>query len=207
MTIMRAFVVLVLSTLLTGAIGGGIGYGMGRFNPGYYRGVFRGGDEPHFDPISVGVGLGLTQGIVGGVIVGVVLAALLSWRDVRLHSRLNTQSGGTLEPSRLRSLAIVGSILGMFICGVIGLVLGRFVGERGAYDRRFDADESILKRLLASDPAFAGIQIEEYSAGDAYLVGTIRSQADEDRLREAAIRALGEARVKHMLNGVDIRGK
>ena len=80
MTVLRGFLIIVVSGIGFAPAGGLIGYALGRVAPAYYRGVFRRGEAPDFDPVQVGLGLGMTQGLIAGLLVGsvVVLAVALS---------------------------------------------------------------------------------------------------------------------------------
>jgi hypothetical protein len=87
MTVVRGFLIVILSGLAFGAAGAGIGYGLALAAPGYYRGVFNSGREPWFDPAAVGLGLGLTQGAICGVIVGCVIVLAVAWYNARRGPR------------------------------------------------------------------------------------------------------------------------
>ena len=84
MTVIRGFIIVVVSAIGFGAAGGGIGYLLGVLVPEYYRGVFKAGNNPvrimaEFNPRDVGLGLGLAQGLLAGLLVGsiIVLAVAL----------------------------------------------------------------------------------------------------------------------------------
>jgi hypothetical protein len=79
----KAFLVVVASSVVFAAIGGIIGYGIGSYMPGYYRSVFENGSRADFNPVEVGIGQGITQGVVGGAIVGLALVAIVVWRGKR----------------------------------------------------------------------------------------------------------------------------
>lgn len=87
MTLKRAVLFVVASTLIGAGAGVVIGLVLGRTMPGYYRSIFPGGHEPGFDPVAVGIGQGLAQGLAGGAVVGVLLVAIVAWHDVRTSSR------------------------------------------------------------------------------------------------------------------------
>ena len=172
MTFARAIAAVLASALLFAAVGGGIGYALGRFNPGYYRTVFDAGREPRFDPVGVGVGQGLTQGMVGGVVAGLVVVALLCWRDVRLTRAaeatpaLPSGGGGTGQRVLLRRvlLTAVGLLL-LIACSGAALLLGVLRGEGGAYHRRYLEEEELIAPLLAGDPSFSAVELDERSNG------------------------------------------
>lgn len=210
MTVRIALATIVQCTLLVAAFGAVAGYTLGTLAPGYYRSVFRSGREPGFDPVRVGVGQGLTQGTAGGVVVGLAVVALLCWRDLRLQrsNDLPAPADGTPATPRAttrRVLLAAGSALALGFCLCIGVGLGLLGGERGAYHRRFLEEREAVAPLLASDPAFAGVALHEYSAGGLYLLGEVPTAADLSRLQAGLIRALGERRAQKALHAVSVQ--
>jgi hypothetical protein len=210
MTVRSAIATIVGCTLLVAAIGVTVGYALGALAPGYYRSVFRSGREPGFDPVSVGVGQGLTQGTAGGVVVGLAVVALLCWREVRHHRVDDLPAPADRQPVRSRVTArrvllVAGSALGLGFCLCSGVVVGLLGGERGAYHRRFLEEQEAIAPVLASDPAFAGVELHEYSAGGVYLMGEVPIAEDLGRLRAGVIRAVGERRAREAMLAVSVR--
>jgi len=210
MTIRIAIATIVGCTLLAGAIGASLGYGVGTLAPSYYRGLFYSGREEWFDPVSVGVGLGLSQGTAVGVVVGLAVVALLCWRDTRFQRGTGPppQPDGQVAPvgsATRRLLLITGSLLVLGFCLSSGVVVGRLLGEGGAYHRRYLEEREALAPALAADPAFAGVEIREQSKGGMYLRGDVSTPADLERLRGITVRAVGEARAKEVMRSVRVR--
>ena len=88
MTVVRGFGIVLVSTLLFGALGAGLGRLLGVVTPSYYRSLFRHGHEPWFDPEQIGLALGLTQGAATGVVVGIAVVGAVAWCDtVREQAR------------------------------------------------------------------------------------------------------------------------
>jgi hypothetical protein len=83
MTIVKGFLIVVLSAVAFAFGGAAIGYALGTAMPGYYRGVYPRGQEAWFDPVAVGLGQGLTQGVVCGVLVGCVVVLAVAWQNSR----------------------------------------------------------------------------------------------------------------------------
>jgi hypothetical protein len=84
MTVLRGFLIVILSGSAGGAIGALVGYILARVMPGYYRGVFgNAGNAPWFNPVEVAVGLGITQGMICGVVVGCVVVLAVAWYESR----------------------------------------------------------------------------------------------------------------------------
>jgi hypothetical protein len=209
MTIRSAIATIVGCTLLLAAVGAGVGYGLGTFAPEYYRSVFRGGWEPGFDPVSVGVGQGLTQGAAGGVAVGLALVAIFCWRQVRLKRAESSPAPyGVPVPTQslgLLLLLVTGGLLALGFCAGSGFILGLLRGVGSAYHRQYLEEREALAPVLAGDPAFAGVEIREFSGGGAYLSGEVPTAADLDRLRVKVEHAIGARRAREALTAVGVR--
>jgi hypothetical protein len=158
--------------------------------------------------VSVGVGQGLTQGTAGGVAVGLAVVALLCWRDVWLR-RVGEPSAAGAPPGRpgitaRRLLLAAGSALALGLCLGTGVVLGLLGGERDAYHRRFLEEREAIAPLLAGDPAFAGVEVGEYSGGGVHLSGEVPTAEDLGPLRAGVARAVGERRAQEVMPGVSV---
>ncbi|QDV38491.1 hypothetical protein [Tautonia plasticadhaerens] len=102
-------------------------------------------------------------------------------------------------------LSRVAALLGALAVSFgIGWAVGGLQGETNAYHRRFLDDRALLKPILAADPAFSGVEIEELSIGAASLSGEVDSAEDLDRLRAEVIRVFGESRVEEIMDGVSV---
>jgi hypothetical protein len=207
MTLGRAIAVIVACTLVIAGIGAGVGFALGSLVPGYYRSVFRGEREPGFDPIAVGLGQGLTQGTAGGVVTGLVVVALLCWREVRLQrageppaDRFADREGSTAW----RVLMVTSFLLALGFSLCVGLGVGLLAGERGAYHRRYLEEREAIVSVLAGEPAFAGVEVHELSAGGAFLGGEVSSAEALDRLQACVTRAVGERRARDAVGGVSV---
>lgn len=83
MSVSKALLLAIGSTVALTMLGGIVGFGLGRFAPNYYRVIARGGDAPDFDPVAFGLGQGVTQGMAAGIAVGLVLVTILGWLNTR----------------------------------------------------------------------------------------------------------------------------
>jgi hypothetical protein len=83
MDLVKAFFVVITSTILCTIIGGLLGWGVGTYAPGYYRAAFVRGRDPDFDPVHVGLGCGINAGVFTGVVLGIAIVAILSWYELR----------------------------------------------------------------------------------------------------------------------------
>lgn len=104
-----------------------------------------------------------------------------------------TPNSGTW-PMRRVALWIVA--VGSVLSSPLAFVVGALLGEQGAYARRFEEERAALAPAVANDPAFAGVEIDRYSAGGADLYGTVETEEDLIRLRAAFVNAIGEARAR-----------
>ena len=210
MSIRGAFATIVGCTLLLAGVGAGVGYGLGVFAPDYYRGVFARGREPGFDPVSVGVGQGVTQGTAGGVAVGVALVAIFCWRQTQLD-RLARPPADPPEPqptwqsTARRVLLALGGLLVLGFCTGSGVFAWVLIRTTEAYHSRYLEERDALAPVLAGDPAFAGVEVHEYSGGGVYLSGEVPTAADLGRLKGHVEQAVGADRAKMILYGVSVR--
>ena len=109
MTVIKGFVIVILSGIAFALGGAAIGYTLGVAMPGYYRAVFSSGQEPWFDPVAVGLGLGLTQGLVCGVVVGAVIVLAVAWSNSRRRAfevefRAPRLAGATNRPAAAQGI-------------------------------------------------------------------------------------------------------
>jgi hypothetical protein len=59
----------------------------------------------------------------------------------------------------------IGSMLVLGFCFASGFLLGAIRAELDAYHRRYFEEREALAPILASDPAFAGVEIHKKSDG------------------------------------------
>ena len=206
MTIRYALVTIMSCVLTMALVGAVVGFSLGRFVPNYYRTVFRNSRHLQIDPVSMGIGQGLSQGTAGGAIVGLVLVAILCWRETRLHGR-NISDPTTHTSEWFAKKFLLGFCLllaiGFGLC--IGGVLGLLTGEYGAYQRLYLEQYDIVAPTLASDPAFAKVEVLERSDGGIWLLGEVPTSADRERVTNVVIRAIGEKRAKEAMGGVKVK--
>jgi len=92
----------------------------------------------------------------------------------------------------------------IFFAFTCGLAIGVFYGHLMAKHRRYLEERALLMPILAADPAFARVEVGEYSDGGAYLVGEVPTARDLDRLSDRVARTLGESRAQDALPGVAV---
>ena len=63
-----------------------------------------------------------------------------------------------------------------------------------------------MKPILESEPAYAGVVIQEYSGGGIWLSGEIDTEKDFARLKDQFERTVGSVRAKSMFC-VDLKRK
>jgi hypothetical protein len=205
MTFGRAITYVLATTLIFAFLGIGIGYVLGQFMPEYYRNIFRSGHDPQFDPLSVGLGQGLTQGTAAGVVIGLTIVALLCWRDTRLDRAVDgTPIAASNKSTSRRLLIVTGGVLLLIVSSGISFFLGALLATGGAYHQRYLEEHDALAPVLASDPAFADIQLSQRSNGGVNMYGNVSTQVDKERLQLAVQQAVGEARAKVILLGIGV---
>lgn len=87
----------------------------------------------------------------------------------------------------LAGIVCFGSCL--FSCG---LGYGLLYRTEQTYQEQYLKERELIEPLLASDPAFAGLECSRRSAGGVDLVGVVPAQSDRERLSERIIRLVGE---------------
>ena len=100
---------------------------------------------------------------------------------------------------------IIGLLLSFCFCFGTGLVIGLLLGERGAYHRRYLEERDAMASVIATDLAFAGVEVEERSDDGIYLQGKVPTPADMDRLRGHVVRTIGESRTNVAMTAVRVR--
>lgn len=209
MSALRALIVIIACAVCLAVLGTGAGFVLGQFVPGYYRQVFSDGKDPQFDPVSVGMGQGLTQGTAGGVVVGLALVVIFCFQDFRLKQPASSSESRDLvvdQQVRTPWLLIVASGgLILILLTSAGFVLGLLNGERAAYHRRYLEERRDLATVLESDPAFARIQIYEYSGGGVHLSGNVSTDAQLVALRNRVELAIGTSRAKQAMDDIRVK--
>lgn len=87
MTVIRGFVIVILSGLVFGGAGACIGWLLAVLAPDFYRAIFRMPPGSAIDPVQVGVGVGLVNGVMIGLGLGTIIVIITTWWNVRMISR------------------------------------------------------------------------------------------------------------------------
>jgi hypothetical protein len=70
------------------------------------------------------------------------------------------------------------------------------------YNEQYHRERELVEPILANDPAFADVRLGQRSSGGIWLEGTVPTERDRSRLREAIVRAVGESRADEILIAV-----
>jgi hypothetical protein len=213
MSVVRGFVIILVSGVFGGLVGGGLGFSLGVGTPAYYRGVFRGGNDPGFSPAEVGLGLGLTQGLICGLLIGsvIVLAVALSRRP-RPESDpagLPSPSGGPAfaRSAGIRSAIAVVFMLAAVACGgILAFLAGAVVGQLQLY-RHSSEDMLARVRPILQQPPFANVRAEPSSDGKLELSGTVQAEQDRKALEDQMRFLFGNEDARTMTLGIDVARK
>src|SRR5689334_22641094 len=68
----------------------------------------------------------------------------------------------------------------------VSFVAGVLTGGRDACHRQFLSERRVLAPVL-DDPAFAGVQVDEFSTGGCSLIGAVATERDKDRLQAGVV--------------------
>jgi hypothetical protein len=97
------------------------------------------------------------------------------------------------------------SAAAMAVGGAVGYLVGGLRGEGDAHRRQCEEQREALRAVLASDPAFARLEVSpSCDAGWVTLLGRVGRGEAWVRLRQAVIRALGEKRAEFALELVTV---
>jgi hypothetical protein len=182
--------------------GGAIGYALARLTPSYYRSVFPGGESPAFDPVQVCIGLGVSQGLIAGLVVGSIVVLAVGFFRASIAQKGSEQGDGVFR----RLTRIGGTLLALGLCLGSGLVIGLTRGTRDTYHLLYLEERAAIAPVIASDPAFARVEVGERSNGGVELVGGVPTPRDLDRLRGLIVRRLGEHRANEAMLAVGVSG-
>ena len=83
--LVRAFYMIVSTTVIFGAIGALVGWSMAIVLPAYFRDVY---DTLESEAWQVGIGKGLSTGLISGVIIGCSVLLATAWYRSRIKSVL-----------------------------------------------------------------------------------------------------------------------
>jgi len=120
-------------------------------------------------------------------------------------SRLNRlASENTWRVRMLRRLLLVAVVMiGLVVAFLAGALAGALYGEYGTKLRRFDSEKELIVPVLASDPAFASVEVLMFTGdGAAELVASDLPADKEQGLRVEMLRLFGEFRITDMMRGV-----
>ena len=97
------------------------------------------------------------------------------------------------------------SAAAMAVGGAAGYVVGGLRGEGDAHRRQCEEQREALRTVLASDPAFARLEVSpSCDGGWVTLHGRVERGEAWVRLRQAVIRVLGEKRAEFALELVTV---
>ena len=97
------------------------------------------------------------------------------------------------------------SAAAMAVGGAIGYVVGGLRGENDAHRWQCEEQRDALRVVLASDPAFARLEVSTSCDGGWVTVhGQVERGEAWVRLRLAVIRAIGERRAENALAPVNV---
>ena len=89
---------------------------------------------------------------------------------------------------------ILGTVIICCLCFGCGLTIGLFSGMVQYHQQRYVEEREVVAPVLASDPAFSRVELEQRSTGGILLFGAVPTLNDKDRLRDMLVHAVGERR-------------
>jgi hypothetical protein len=95
-------------------------------------------------------------------------------------------------------------VIGCVCCALAGLLLGAVVEDFNLHHHQFLDRERLIKRVLSAHPEFRAVRIDEESSGDAYVAGTVESEAALQELRRLIIAEVACEWTQKYLAGVQV---
>lgn len=83
MTVLRGFLITVISGIVCACCGALGGYAIGQHAPDYYRVVLQISPESPISLTQVGLGMGATQGLAAGLLLGLAITGIVAWYNFR----------------------------------------------------------------------------------------------------------------------------
>jgi hypothetical protein len=102
------------------------------------------------------------------------------------------------------ALKLIGFVLILVVVGIVGAFVGIILEDLRIYRAGIEKDRRILTDVLQKSPTYSSLQIIEYSAGKAWLAGTVPSDEDYKQLRCDVVDAFGRDRVTRCFEDVKV---
>jgi hypothetical protein len=100
------------------------------------------------------------------------------------------------------SLGCIGLLIGLGLAFGIGWFWGGYTQAHRDAERQYQQDCELFAPVLAADPAFHRLIKVNFPVAGYCLDGSVRTQADFDRLQNEVARIFGVPRIGHVLANV-----
>lgn len=99
----------------------------------------------------------------------------------------------------------IGFVLTTLVAGTVGFISGAFSSNLRMYEGRFRGEaQKIRAALAAHGDRFQHLSIDRTSTGQAYLEGTIASEAERDVLEAELTKLFGQERAEYGVSMLDV---
>jgi hypothetical protein len=102
--------------------------------------------------------------------------------------------------------AILCILLALGVGFGLGYIYGYVKGAFALHLQVYLTQQEAIEPVLASDPAYAGVEVCMASRGHAYLMGRVPSEEVHRRLRQEMVRLFGEPFAETLMNAVVVKG-
>lgn len=117
------------------------------------------------------------------------------------------RQGPALFRSRRFGCAVlaIGFVLTVAVAGTVGFISGAFSSNLRMYESRFRGEAHKIRAALATHGGrFQHLTIDRTSTGQAYLEGTIASEAERDILEAELTKLFGEDHAQYGVFNLDV---
>ncbi|MEQ8856728.1 hypothetical protein [Gimesia sp.] len=175
--------------------------------PDYYRSAFRLDANSSIPPAALGMQLGALQGAGLGVVFALGMLALAAMKSPRQSPSVPTSETTVAPVTGKRHWGLLWFLTTgclIFVCSSLTLFVGMIIGEL-QYTQRLTAQKlEVLDQLIAEN-SYPDLESDYSSAAQVYLVGSVKTRADYQSLKQQLVITFGTAEAKNMIRLVDVQ--
>jgi hypothetical protein len=117
---------------------------------------------------------------------------------------MSEEKSGSGRPATI-GVFFSGALFGVALGGIAGMILGRVTSAGPPQHDRYLEERLLVEPALQGDLAFKSVEFREYPSGGIYLIGTVPTAADKERLWEILGKKIGESRAHSAAFDVSVK--